>query len=35
MQINLENLEYQQKAIDTVVKVFDGNDKRLQPQGYV
>jgi type III restriction enzyme len=27
MQIKLENLQYQQTAIDSVVKVFDGNEK--------
>jgi type III restriction enzyme len=27
MQIRLENLKYQQTAIDSVVKVFDGNEK--------
>ena len=27
MQIKLENLQYQQAAIDSIVKVFDGNEK--------
>jgi type III restriction enzyme len=27
MQIKLENLQYQQSAIDAVIKVFDGNEK--------
>lgn len=27
MQIRLENLKYQQTAIDSVVKIFDGNEK--------
>lgn len=27
MQIRLENLQYQQTAIDSIVKVFDGNEK--------
>ncbi len=29
MQIKLENLNYQQDAINSIVKVFDGNDKNI------